>query len=151
MPLDPNPIKDILYRTTARYLSVRPYGIQLGRQALATVKAQILAHGTARTLYRGRKPFYRSLDSIRSTGRKLCSECFDLKNCTSQLRIHLLIDHRPYCLLLAYTSAKNFLLFQGSLANQGKKVQGITTLISVIDRGTWGELRFQSVHGEGPC
>lgn len=144
MPLDPNPVKDILYRTTARYASVRHYGIQIGRQTLTTLKARILAHGPARTLYRGRKPFCRSLDAIRSTDGKRCADCHELKNCTSQLRIHLLIDQRPYCLLLAYTSAKNFLLFQGALASQGGDVRDIAAEISVVDRGTWGELRFKA-------
>jgi hypothetical protein len=143
MPLDPNPLKDILYRTTARYLSVRPQGIALTPQHLVPViSAKILAHGPARTLYRGRKPFCRSLDALRSTDAKACAECLDLKNCTSQLRLHLLVDDRPYCLLLAYTSAKNFLLYVGHLQGDRDHLREFITVISVANRGSWGELRF---------
>jgi hypothetical protein len=149
MPLDPHPIKDILYRTTAKYLTVRPDGILLNRRLFPDVKARILAHGSARTLYRARKPYCRSLDGFRSTDGKQCADCFDLKNCTSQCRVHLLINERPYVLMLAYTSAKNFLLYQGSVAKQGKDVQGVTTQICVIDRGTWGELRFSLTNLKG--
>jgi hypothetical protein len=142
MPLDQNPIKDILYRTTARYLSVQPHGILIDGRTLTTIQARILAQGPARTLYRGRKPACRSLDGHRSTDGKACVECFDLKNCTSQLRLHLLVDDRPYCLLLAYTSAKNFLLYLDRARNRATGLLHAPTLITVADRGSWGELRF---------
>jgi len=143
MPLDVNPIKDILYRTMSRYLSVRPHGIIVDGQPRTTIRARILAHGGARTLYRGRKPHCRSLDSIRSTNGKLCSECYDLKHCTSQIRVHLLVNDHPYCLLLAYTSAKNLLLYVSRLSKEGIDIQTAASRITVVDRGSWGELRFQ--------
>jgi hypothetical protein len=142
MPLDSNPIRDILYRTTARYLSVRSQGLQIDHRTLTTLKARILAHGPARTLYRARKPFCRSLDALHSTDGKTCEKCFDLKNCTSQLRLHLLVDDRPYCLLLAYTSAKNFLLYLDKAQGPAASLRDFITLITVTDRGSWGELRF---------
>lgn len=143
MPLDPNPIKDILYRMTARFLNVRPHGMIIEGQPRGTIKARILAKGPARTLYRGRRPHCRSLDSIRSTDGKICSECYDFKHCTSQVRLHLLCEDEPYRLLLAYTSAKNFLLYCDLLATKRLDVIKVTTVISVVDRGSWGELRFR--------
>lgn len=144
MPLDPNPIKDILYRTTARYLTIRPDAILVDRRPCTKLLVKVLAHGAARTLYRGRKPFCRSLDALRSTNGKLCAECDDLKNCTSQIRLHLLIQDRPYLLLLAYTSARNFLLYLGSLGPTTAQLRDLDTRITVASRGSWGELRFAS-------
>lgn len=142
MPLDQNPIKDILYRTTARFITLRPTGLLVDQRTLASVKARILAHGPARTFYRGRKPSCRSLDGLKSLEGKSCDDCYDLNNCTSQLRLHLLIDDRPYCLLLAFTSAKNFLLYLGRASDQEANLRNVTTIISVADRGSWGEARF---------
>jgi hypothetical protein len=142
MPLHDNPIMDILYRTTATYLTVRPDGILLNRLPHRTIFATILAHGPARTLYRARKPHCRSLDGVRSLEGKTCSDCFDIKHCTSQCRIHLLVEQRPHCLLLAYTSAKNFLSYLSKLSNECVALRSVTTRISVVDRGSWGELRF---------
>ncbi len=142
MPLDPEPLKDILYRTTARYLTIRPHGIDLDGRLVPSVVARILAYGGARTLYRGRRPQCRSLDGVRSTKGRLCADCVDLDDCTPQVRLDLLIEHRPYRLLLAYTSAKQFLLHTGAAASRGRRVEEVATRILVVNRGSWGELRF---------
>ena len=143
MPLDPNPIKDILYRTTARFLTLRPNAVMVDDRPRERVEARILAHGSARSLYRGRRPCCRSLDGLESIEHKSCEACVDLKNCTPQVRLHLLIEQRPYQLLLAYTSAKNFLLYVQALAAQGLDVHNVVTAITITDRGSWGEARFQ--------
>lgn len=144
MPLDPDPVKDILYKTTARFLQVHAHGIILqGGLPRTSCRARILAVGAARTLYRGRRPHCRSLDSIHSIEGTCCLDCHDIEHCTSQLRIHLLIEHQPYKVLLAYTSAKNFLIYRDSLAKRHLDLDQVTTAISVVDRATWGELRFK--------
>jgi hypothetical protein len=145
MPLDPEPIRDILYRLTIRYLNVRPEGLELDRQVVPAIEGKILSFGGARTLYRGRKPQCRSLDGFRAIKGQLCSQCPELKNCTSQVRVELLIRERPYRLLLAYSSAKHFLIYTGKLKRQGFDPEKVKTRIAVINRGTWGELLFSQV------
>jgi hypothetical protein len=142
MPLDPNPVLDILYRTTATYLSVRPDAIIVDNRPSKALLVRVLAHGAARTCYRARKPCCRSLDSLRSTDGKPCNKCPDLKDCTSQVRLHLLLDGRPHLLLLAYSSARNFLLYLASLDGRASQLREFDTRITVTDRGSWGELRF---------
>jgi hypothetical protein len=44
--------------------------------------------------------------------------------------------------LLAYTSAKNFLLYTGELTARKLEIQKVSTKIRVLNRGSWGELRF---------
>jgi hypothetical protein len=146
MPLDQNPVLDILYRTTARYLAVRPDAILVDNRPAKTLLVRILAHGGARTYYRARRPCCRSLDSVHSTAGKPCQTCNDLKGCTSQVRLHLLLDGRPYLLLLAYSSARNFLLYVASLGEGARRLRDFDTRITVADRGSWGELRFEEVH-----
>jgi hypothetical protein len=146
MPLDQNPILDILYRTTARYLAVRPDAILVDNRPAKTLLVRILAHGAARTCYRARRPCCRSLDSLHSTGGKPCQTCKDLEDCTSQVRLHLLLDRRPYLLLLAYSSARNFLLYLASLGERAPQLRDLDTRITVANRGSWGELRFEEAH-----
>ncbi|MFQ5693603.1 MAG: hypothetical protein ACE5IM_11235 [Nitrospinota bacterium] len=142
MPKDPEPLKEILYRTTARYVTIRPDGLDLDERFERSVQARILDHGGARTLYKNRKPDCRSLNGVRSIKGRDCGDCPSSPRCTPQVRLDFLVDRRPYRLLLAYTSAKNFLLYAGKLKGEGKDVTEVVTRINVIDRGSWGELRF---------
>jgi hypothetical protein len=140
---EPEILREILERSLVRYLDVRPGGILLHGRLRPEKEALVSSFGGARTLYRGRKPFCRSLDGLKAIrGGKLCSECHERKHCTPQVRVDLAIDGRPFRLLLSFTSAKNFLLYASRLTQEGATVEAVTTRIRVLDRGSWGELRF---------
>ena len=130
----------------ARYITVRPLGIDLGnnRKLIPALNCQILDYGAARTLYRNRRPVCRSLDAVKAIkdANKLCQQCVDRDHCIGQVRLDLLFENCPYRLLLAYTSAKNFLLYTGKLAEKKIEIQTTDTKIVVVNRGSWGELRF---------
>ncbi len=139
-------LRDIVQRMMARYITVRPLGIDLGnnRKLIPALNCRILDYGAARTLYRNRHPVCRSLDAVKAIkdANKLCQQCVDRDNCTGQVRLDLLFENCPYRLLLAYTSAKNFLLYTGKLAEKKIEIQTTDTKIVVVNRGSWGELRF---------
>ena len=139
-------LRDIVQRMMARYITVRPLGIHLGnnRKLIPALNCRILDYGAARTLYRNRRPVCRSLDAVKAIkdAHKLCQQCIDRDNCTAQVRLDLLFENCPYRLLLAYTSAKNFLLYTGKLAEKKIEIQTTDTKIVVVNRGSWGELRF---------
>lgn len=139
-------LRDIVQRMMARYITVRPFGIDLGnnRKLIPALNCRILDYGAARTLYRNRRPVCRSLDAVKAIkdANKLCQQCIDRDNCTGQVRLDLLFENCPYRLLLAYTSAKNFLLYTGKLAEKKIEIQTTDTKIVVVNRGSWGELRF---------
>ena len=139
-------LRDIVQRMMARYITVRPLGIDLGnnRKLIPALNCRILDYGAARTLYRNRRPVCRSLDAVKAIkdANKLCQQCVDRDNCTGQVRLDLLFENCPYRLLLAYTSAKNFLLYSGKLAEKKIEIQTTDTKIVVVNRGSWGELRF---------
>lgn len=74
-------------------------------------------------------------------GRR-CDDCAFAKECTGQVRVDLLAGGRPYRLLLAYTSAKNFLLYEADLRDLHISIEGVVHQVDVIDRRTFGEVRF---------
>jgi hypothetical protein len=139
-------LRDIVQRMMAHYITVTPMGIDLGnnRKLIPTLNCRILDYGAARTLYRNRRPVCRSLDAVKAIkdANKLCQQCVDRDNCTGQVRLDLLFENCPYRLLIAYTSAKNFLLYTGKLVEKKLEIQSIDTKIVVVNRGSWGELRF---------
>lgn len=144
-------LRDIVARMMARYMTIRPYGIDLGnnRKLIPVLNCRILNYSAARTLYRQRRPVCRSLDAVKAIGdaKRLCQQCLHRQHCTGQIRLELLFENCPYRLLLAYTSAKNFLLYTAKLAKQKLEIQTIDTKIVVINRGSWGELRFLLADG----
>jgi hypothetical protein len=138
--------QDILQRMTARYLTVRPTGIEIPDQPerRTHLDVKILNHGAARTLYRGQRPVCRSLNGIQAMGdaNKHCAACPAQAQCTPQVRVELLFEGMPYRLLLSFTSAKNFILYLTLLHKRRLDLQTVKTRIRVANRGSWGELRF---------
>ena len=47
------------------------------------------------------------------------------------------------CLLLAWTSAKNFLLYETQLRQRSIAIEDRLHRITVVNRGSWGEVRFR--------
>lgn len=137
-------LHDLLSDTFARYLAIRPSGLQMPHGPLVqTLRVRLLAFRPARTLYENHHPRCRSLDGIQSiTEDRACTSCLQRQTCTPQLYLQLLHDGVPYRLLLAYSSARNFMLFASRLRQQGLPLENTDILLSVRDRGRWGELRF---------
>jgi hypothetical protein len=139
-------LSDLFTDAFARYIAVRPTGLQLPHgPILQSLPVRLLACHPARTLYENHQPRCRSLDGIQSINdARSCAACLLRKNCTPQIYIELLYDHVPYRLLLAYTSARNFMSFASRLRQQGQPIENAPILISVRDRGRWGELTFSN-------
>ena len=139
-------LRDILHRTTACYMTVRPQGIDLGnnRKLLSAIDCQILNFSAAKTLYIERRPVCRSMDAVKPSGKSdgNCGQCRNRHRCTDQICLDLLFENRRYRLLIAYTSAKNFLIYTSKIAEQKIEIHTIDTKLVVVNRGSWGELRF---------
>jgi hypothetical protein len=146
---DLEPLREILQRALTRYLAVMPTGFKLiGRAKPETsIEARILAFGGARTLYKNRKPDCRSLDGLQSITHpaRTCAACELRSGCTPQVRLDVLVDGRPYRLLLAHTSARSFLAYEMKLRQKSRDYAQALHRIDVVDRGSWGELRFSTV------
>ena len=144
---------DLFADAFARYLAVRPGGLQMPHGPLvSSLRIQLLLCRPARTLYENHQPRCRSLDGIQSiTEGRACAACLLRRTCTPQIYIELLHDRVPYRLLLAYSSARNFMLFVSRLRQNGQPVENAEVLLSVRDRGRWGELRFISPPPQQPA
>lgn len=145
---DLKPLRDILHRALTKYLTVTPRGLLLtggGGRPVTVAEARILGFGGARTLYRDRQPVCRSLDAVAALGQpeRRCAGCADLAACIPQVRVDLIIDKHAYRLLLAFTSARNFLEHVGRLRQAGIDPLRADHQILVTPRGSWGELRFR--------
>lgn len=143
-------LREILHRALVRYLTVRPGGFELrrGERLRPVVEARVLGYGGARTAYQDRKPVCRSLDGLRPvTGdtSRVCRECEARARCTSQVRVDLIVERRPYRMLLAYSSARAFLAYEAELRQRHVAIEHVLTKITVVDRRTWGELRFSAL------
>ncbi len=94
-----DPLRELLHHMTARYLTVRSGGFEFeGKRALQpALVAELLGYGSARSLYRGRRPVCRSLDGIRAIEDpdKNCGSCLDRKHCTPQVRLDILVVTHP--------------------------------------------------------
>jgi hypothetical protein len=139
-------LNDLFASSFARYLSIQPTGLRFPHGLLrSSVPAILMTCSPARTLYKHRKPLCRSLDGVRSIKDETsCASCANRKDCTAQIYLELMVDGVPYRLLLAYTSARNFMQFASRLTQQGINVENAPVIISVRDRGRWGEVRFIS-------
>lgn len=143
---DIEPLRAILHRAMVRYLSASPRGFLLERRAAPrpALDARILSFGGARTLYRDRRPDCRSLDGVHSashTGRR-CGPCDKRNACTPQVRLDLLVDAQAFRLLLAHTSARNFLAYEADLRVKKIPLDEPLHRLEVVNRGSWGEVRF---------
>lgn len=146
---DIDPLREILHRALVRYLTVRPGGFELepGDRLRPAIEARILGFGGARTFYQDRKPVCRSLDGLRPvTGdtNRTCRECEARPRCTDQVRVDLIVERRAFRLLLSYSSARSFLVYDAELKRSGVAIEDVLTKITVTNRGSWGELRFSS-------
>lgn len=144
---DPQPLRDLLHRALARYLTVTPRGFVLDGsvEPVPRLVVRILGYGGARTLYQQRKPVCRSLDGVVAVTEptKRCDRCKQADSCTPQVRVDLIVKGRSYRLLLAFTSAKNFLAYVGRLEMQRVAVDAVRHELLVVPRRGWGEVQFR--------
>lgn len=144
---DVQTLREVFHGALVRYLTVRPRGLQLapGAPLRTSIEAVILGHGGARSLHESRRPVCRSLDGLRplAEGRSpSCAECADRLRCVPRVRLDLIVDRRPFRMLLAYTSARAFLVYDAELRQRRQRLEDVLTKITVINSGSWGELRF---------
>ncbi len=136
-------LKQIIERSFSRYIKVLPNGFQLPHEpTIYNILNVSLSHyHPARTFYQNKKPFCRSLDGIKSLkNNKKCVSCVLQNRCTPQICIELLYQDIPLKLLIAYTSMRKFLKFISKTNIQ--RLKNDVFIISVINRGKWGELHF---------
>lgn len=145
------PLRQIIAQTCAAYATITPAGIILTvtDKPYNPLLVSIVSYKSARTRYVNRHPVCRSLNGIAAiNGRKRCVACEDKRVCTPQIALEIIYRAVPFRILIAYTSAKNFLLFMKSLYTHHQQLENTTVEISVIDRGRWGEVCFKAAENQ---
>jgi hypothetical protein len=139
------PMREIIAATSARYALINPQGILLPSAASPynPLLVTIVTYKPARTRYINKQPVCRSLNGIHSLQDKIsCATCDYRRTCTPQIALEVLYRSVPFRLMLAYTSAKNWLAFLRTLQAPHQRIEGAVVNIAVLDRGNWGEARF---------
>jgi len=142
---DVEPLRQSYHRAPVRELLVRARGFELNpqRRLQPHIEARILSFGAARTRYNHRDVRCRSHDALRplSDPERDCARCDLIARCTPQLRLDLIVERQAWRLLLERSAAKHFLDYHARL-HRAVAVEDIVHRITVINRGSWGELRF---------
>jgi hypothetical protein len=143
------PLREIICATCSRYAQLTPAGIVLPAASAPynPLTVTLVSYTPARTRYVNRKPLCRSLNGIYSVKDNIhCAGCDYHRTCTPQISLQCLYRAVPLRLLLAFTSAKNFISFvRTSHVPAGTTIEGVNVEISVLDRGKWGEAQFNLI------
>lgn len=140
------PIRQIMAQSMARYATLTPKGVMLEFASVPynPLPVSMITYRPARTRYLERKPVCRSLNGICAIDRRQsCAFCKNARTCTAQIAFDFHYRALPFRLLLAYTSAANFMAMLRRLGTTGKPYEGANIEIKVIDRGRWGEACFE--------
>lgn len=144
------PLREIIASVCSRYALLSPKGIVLPSSSnpYNPLPVHIVTYKPARTRYVDKKPLCRSLNGIRSLNDKTaCVACDYRRTCTPQIALEIQYRTIPFRIMLAYTSAKNFLAFLRTLYPINH-IENVSVEISVIDRGKWGEATFKLAQEE---
>jgi hypothetical protein len=139
------PLREIIASVCSRYALLTPKGIVLpsASNPYNPLSVSLVTYKPARTRYVNKKPVCRSLNGIHSlTDKTACISCDYRRTCTPQIALEIQYRTVPFRIMLAYTSAKNFLTFLRTLHPDSRRIENASVEISVIDRGKWGEAKF---------
>lgn len=129
----------------ARYVAVSARGFHLyDDKVVPELTVYLRTAKPARTFYVNRKPTCRSIDGIRDlTGSRECASCRSRSHCTPQIYLEFMYERVPLRMLLAYTSARNFIKFSSDIEERYRKaITAVHIRMSLLDRGRWTEIRF---------
>lgn len=146
------------FGTDARQrVRVRPGGLLVRETLFPTIRAVIASWSFVRRFFRDDRLICRSDDGEFAARGRACLGCPDRSACVPRIRLLLdactvpgpartapSADLLPPALVLeiAYTSARNFAGYARSLALARGGLSDVPTLVAVLDRGHWGEVRF---------
>jgi len=142
------PIREIMAQSLYRYASITPQGVLLPQAATPynPLPVCMITFKPARTRYVNRKQICRSLDGVHSVNsQNYCARCQDIRSCTPQIALDFTYRSFHYRLLLAFTSAKNFIALIHKAQSLDRTIDGLQVNIHVVDRGRWGEASFEII------
>lgn len=139
------PLREIISSACSRYATITPQGILLpsASSPYNPLDVTVVTYKPARTRYVNKQPVCRSLNGLQSLqDNHRCISCDYRRTCTPQIALEILYRSVPFRLMLAYTSAKNFIASLRTMRAPAQAIQGANLTIAVLDRGRWGEACF---------
>ena len=129
------------------FLRVQSQGFLLGNRSFPSLLVNIKDASLVRKKFKDRKLVCYSPDGEFSKEGSRCKDCTE-HGCNSRIRLVLnpLDPSLPSPLLveLSFTSVRNFFEYESHLSQEGIPLYDTQTMISVVPRGSWGEIIFST-------
>jgi len=121
---------------------VTPEGFFVDEELLDTLKGQAIKSHLLRKRFEDGELTCDSRDGVTASDGTDCNACLH-PQCRPILRLHLRCGCVVYVIDLAITSAQNFFRLEDVLEADGCRTECTTIKLSVVNRGYWGEVRFE--------
>lgn len=121
---------------------IRPGGFEVEGELQDELRGRIVKTAEVRKRFEEGVLACRSADGVTSEDGVLCAQCLH-PDCRPLLRIQLLGPGDTYVLDLPHSSARNLILMEDELARAGRELLTTDLVLTVQDRGYWGEVRFR--------
>ena len=131
-------------RTLPDFIRVQPEGFAIGKRVEQTLGVIIKDEQVVRKFWDHGRLACQSIDgfSALSSG-KACRVCRNQTHCTPQIILYVLLDQDAHRIALNYTSAQNYFAYRRTVAQNGRELDAIFTLLSVVSHATWAEVQFR--------
>jgi hypothetical protein len=143
-------IREAFQRPVSFWVKITPGGFLL--QDVSTPLGELLGRVVRtrllRKLFREGKLLCHSTDGIQARNGIFCSDCLH-PHCRAFIRVHFLSSGRLYVFELGGRSAENFIAIQDEADERGAELVDWILRLTVLDHGSWGEVRFEQVPGGG--
>lgn len=131
-------------RTLPDFIRVQPEGFAIGKRLEQTLGVVIKDEQVVRKFWDHGRLACQSIDGFSAlTTGKACRVCRHQTHCTPQIILYVLLDQDAHRIALNYTSAQNYFAYRRTLAQNGRELGSIFTLLSVVSHATWAELQFR--------
>jgi len=131
-------------RTLPDFIHPQPDGFAIGTRVEQTLGVIIKDEQVVRKLWDHGRLACQSIDGFSAlTTGKACRVCRHQTHCTPQIILYVLVDQDAHRIALNYTSAQNYFAYRRTLAQNGRELDSIFTLLSVVSHSTWAEVQFR--------
>jgi hypothetical protein len=128
------------------FIQVLSGGFSVAGKVQPSLEVSIQDEQLVRTLWDHGRPLCRSIGGYSSiTNGKVCRVCRDLRRCTAQIILFVLLDSDPFRIALNHTSGQNYLAYRRNSCNTNRDLCHVLTQISIISHDSWGEVHFQEL------
>ena len=131
-------------RTLPDFIRVQPDGFAIGQRVEQALSVLIKDEQVVRKFWDQGRLACQSIDGFSAlTTGKACRVCRHQTHCTPQIILYVILNQDAYRIALNYTSAQNYFAYRRTLVDNGRDIDAIITLLSVVPHATWAEVQFR--------